>query len=151
MTVPPSTPGHDDQLAFAMRLHGAVLHLMRRIRREDLHFGLSASRMSALSCVAFGTPRTLGELAGMEQVSAPTMTRLVSALERDGYVEKTPDAHDGRVLWIEATERGRRVIEGGRERRSAFLAEHLSGLSEHDRNALRRAIEIMERIYEESR
>lgn len=134
-----------------MRLHGAVLHLMRRIRREDLHFGLSASRMSALSCVAFGTPRTLGDLAAMEQVSRPTMTRLVAALERDGYVEKRADRRDGRLTWIEATARGRRVIEEGRRRRSTFLAGHLAGLNERDRTALGRVIAIMERIYEKSR
>ena len=134
-----------------MRLHGAVLHVMRRIRREDLHFGISASRMSALSCVAFGTPRTLGQLAAMEQVSKPTMTRLVTGLELDDYVEKKTDARDARVTWITATERGRRVIEEGRTRRSAFLARHIRGLSARDRAALLRAIEIMERIYERSR
>ena len=150
MPPPPSTPEDTPELAFAMRLHGAVLHLMRRIRREDLHFGLSASRMSALSCVAFGTPRTVGELADMEQVSRPTMTRLVAALERDGYVEKRPDAGDGRLIWIEATPRGRHLIEDGRRRRSAFLAGHLAGLDERDRKALGRAIGIMERIYKES-
>ena len=151
MPQPSSTPEDADSLAFAMRLHGAVLHLMRRIRREDLHFGLTASRMSALSCVAFGTARTLGELAAMEQVSRPTMTRLVAALERDGYVEKQPDASDGRVIRVAATARGRAIIEQGRQRRSAFLAGHLAQLTERDRTALRRAIEVMERIYEESR
>lgn len=151
MPASSSTPEDAPEFGFAMRLHGAVLHLMRRIRREDLHFGLSASRMSALSCVAFGTPRTLGELAAMEQVSRPTMTRLVAALERDGYVEKQADPDDGRLVWIEATARGRRVIEEGRRRRSAFLARHLAGLNERDRTALGRAIEVMEHIYEESR
>lgn len=138
-----------DDLAF--QLHSAVLHLMRRIRHEDDALGLSAPRLSALSTVAFGEARTLGEMARVEQVTPPTMTRMVASLERDGLVRRNTDASDKRVTWVEATAKGRRLIEDGRRARVAFLARHLGRLSEPDRTTLMRAAELMHSIYYESR
>jgi DNA-binding MarR family transcriptional regulator len=125
--------------------------MMRRVRREDEAAGLSAPRMSALSCVAFGTPRTLGELAAMEQVAPPTMTRLVAALEGGGYVVRRTDKRDRRIAWIHATAKGRRTIEAGRARRVAFLADQLRSLGLDDHAALERAAAILHEIYERSR
>ncbi len=143
-----TSPDIDD---LAIRLHSAALHLMRRIRREDDATGVSAPQLSALSCVAFGTPRTLGELAHMEQVSPPTMTRIVAALEQQKLVTRTSPAADKRVSSIIATPKGRRMIEQGRDRRAAFLARHLAALPAADRRALSRAADLMLKIYEESR
>jgi DNA-binding MarR family transcriptional regulator len=137
--------GEVEELAF--QLHSAVLHLMRRIRHEDDVLGLSAPRLSALSTVAFGESRTLGEMARMEQVTPPTMTRMVAALERDGLVLRTTDRADKRVVRVAATAKGRRLIEQGRSARVAFLAQHVSGLSSADRSALRRAADLMHGIY----
>ncbi len=143
-----TSPDVDD---LAIRLHSAALHLMRRIRREDDATGVSAPQLSALSCVAFGTPHTLGELAHMEQVSPPTMTRIVAALEQQKLVTRTSPAADRRVSSIIATPKGRRMIEQGRDRRAAFLARHLAALPAADRRALSRAADLMLKIYEESR
>ncbi|MEX2247353.1 MAG: MarR family transcriptional regulator [Dehalococcoidia bacterium] len=153
MATRPSSPsGREPDLdQLAALVHSAALHLMRRIRREDEAFGLSAPRMSALSCVVFGGPRTLGELAAVEQVSPPTMTRLVAALERDGFVARKPDTADGRVVWIRPTPKGRRVMEAGRSRRTAFLARKIARLTATERSELARGAAIMMRMYEDAR
>jgi DNA-binding MarR family transcriptional regulator len=135
----------------AFRLHSAALHLMRRIRREDEVSGLSGPRMSALSTVVFGGPRTIGEMARMEQVSAPTMTRLVAGLERDGFVRRAPSPADARAVVVEATPKGRRVLEEGRSRRVEFLASRLRALPARDRAALSRAADLMHEMYEDAR
>jgi DNA-binding MarR family transcriptional regulator len=124
---------------------------MRRIRHEDDALGLSAPRLSALSTVAFGEARTLGEMARMEQVTPPTMTRMVASLERDGLVKRQTDASDKRVIWVEATAKGRRLIEQGRMARVAFLEQHVADLPAEDRRALARASELMHQIYFEAR
>jgi DNA-binding MarR family transcriptional regulator len=144
-----SSPSADKELAF--QLHSAVLHLMRRIRHEDDSLGLSAPRLSALSTVAFGAARTLGEMARMEQVTPPTMTRMVASLERDGLVRRKPDGKDKRVIWVEATPKGRRLIEAGRRARVEFLDRHLDALTAEDRAVLARASELMHSIYLETR
>ena len=124
---------------------------MRRIRREDEPTGLSAPRLSALSCVAFGGPRTLSELAAMEQVSGPTMTNLVAGLKRAGLVRRETSASDRRVVLVHITAKGRQIMERDRARRAAFLVEKLRALGPGDQDTLDRAADLMLRIYNESR
>lgn len=130
------------------RLHSAAIHLLRRVRREDRASGLSAARLSALSVLVFGGPRTIGELAEAEQVRPPTMTRLVAGLEEDGYVARVSDPSDARVVRVEPTDAGRRVLEDGRLRRVRRMTELLGGLSEADLERLGEAVELIEAALE---
>ena len=90
----------------ADRLHSAAIHLLRRVRRVDEETGLTAARLSALSVLVFGGQVTLSELAAAEQVSAPTMSKLVRGLERDGLVEREANERDGRSVVLRATDEG---------------------------------------------
>src|SRR4051812_49977548 len=83
--------------ALADRLHSAAIHLLRHLRKEDDASGLSAPRLSALSVVVFGGPLSLGALARAEQVRPPTMTRIVTGLQRDGLVTRKGDLRDRRL------------------------------------------------------
>src|SRR3954470_13127766 len=94
----------------ADRLHSASIHVLRRVSREDPASGLSAARLSALSVLVFGGPRTLGELAAAEHVRPATMTRIVQALEADALVRREADPDDGRVSRLRATAKGERVM-----------------------------------------
>jgi DNA-binding MarR family transcriptional regulator len=135
----------------ADRLHSAAIHLLRRLRREDAQAGLSGPRASALSVVVFAGPLTLGELAAAEQVRPPTMTRLVRALEARGLVTREPDEHDGRVVRLRATARGRRVMAEGRARRVRALARELEQLEVEELATLRGGAEVIERVAERLR
>jgi DNA-binding MarR family transcriptional regulator len=128
----------------ADRFHSAAIHALRHVRREDPATGVPAARLSALSVLVFGGPRTLGELAAAEQVRPPTMTRIVQALERDGLVRRDDDPNDRRVARIRATAKGRRVMLRGRERRIANLAELLARLSQQEIAQVRKAAELVE-------
>lgn len=144
-TRPPAqTP--ESPAALADRVHSAAVHLLRRLRRQDAATGLSASRLSALSVVVFAGPVTAGQLAAAEQVSAPTMTRLLDGLTRDGYVRRERDPRDGRVSWVRPTKRGERVLMEGRRRRVEALVTELAGLSRAEREHLARAAAILERV-----
>lgn len=135
-----------DRSELADRLHSAAIHMLRRLRKQDAASGLSAARMSALSVLVFGGPVTIGQLASAEQVSAPTMTRLVEGLERDGLVKRQRDARDARVSWVHATASGKRILHEGRRRRVAELAREVNALSNADADALARATGIIERM-----
>ena len=91
----------------------AAIHLLRRIRKVDEASGLSAARLSALSVLVSGGATTIGGLARAEQVSAPTMSRLVSGLERDGFVVRETDEGDARAVRVRATAKGTRVLQEG--------------------------------------
>jgi DNA-binding MarR family transcriptional regulator len=97
-------------LEAADRFHSAAIHALRHVRREDPTTGIGPARLSALSVLVFGGPRTLGELAAAEQVRPPTMTRIVQGLEDDGLAVRRRDPGDGRVHRLYATPKGRRVM-----------------------------------------
>jgi DNA-binding MarR family transcriptional regulator len=127
----------------ADRLHAAAIHLLRRVRRVDLAMGLTPARLSVLSVLVFSGPKTLGELAGIEQVSAPTMTRLVASLEREQLLRRAPDPHDRRVVRVTATPRAGRLMDRGRQARVRDLAHALDTLSADELSVLGRAAEIL--------
>ena len=130
----------------ADRLHSATIHLLRRLRRTDEATGLSPARLSALSVLVFAGPRTLGELASIEQVRPPTMTHLVRGLGQQGLVRRESDDDDKRVARISATRKGRRVLERGRQLRLRGLTERILTLDAPDVAALEAAIPIIERL-----
>ena len=117
---------------------------MRRVRRQDDESGVTAPHLSALSVLVFGGARTLGELAAAEQVTPPSMTRIVRNLEADGLVERETDPADRRVARVRVTEKGRRILLDARGRRIADLAERLASLDDADLRTLERAAEIIE-------
>ena len=130
----------------ADRLHAAAIHLLRRLRVEDEALGISAPRLSALSVLVFVGPLRIGELAEAEQVEPPTMTRLVDAMARDGYVERIPDPEDRRAVIVRATAKGSRALQRGRAQRVAALASGLRTLSPAELRTLARGVELLERV-----
>jgi DNA-binding MarR family transcriptional regulator len=133
-----------DLSSAADRFHSAAIHTLRHVAREDAASGLSAARLSALSVLVFGGPKTLGELAATEQVRPPTMTKIVQGLEQERLARRAPDASDGRVVRVYATAKGKRVLQRARERRIARLAERLSSLEPDEIALVRDAAELVD-------
>jgi DNA-binding MarR family transcriptional regulator len=136
------TKGKDAE-ALADQLHSAAIHLLRQLRKEDDASGLSAPRLSALSVVVFGGPLTLGELARAEQVKPPTMTRIVTGLEKDGLVRRKGDTRDRRLTHIEATSKGQKVLAAGRARRVEKLATAVGRLDSKELAELRQGLQLV--------
>jgi DNA-binding MarR family transcriptional regulator len=135
-----------DRVDVANRLHSAAIHLLRRARRVDAESHLPAPQLSALSVIVYGGPLTLGALADAEQVRPPTMTKLVAAMEQAGLVSREIDAADRRVVRISATTKGRRILEEGRDRRIAVIAESLAALPDADLADIAAALDAIERV-----
>ena len=136
------TRGRDAE-ALAEQLHSSAIHLLRQLRKEDDASGLSAPRLSALSVVVFGGPLTLGDLARAEQVKPPTMSRIVTGLEKDGLVQRKGDARDKRLTHVAATPKGNRVLAAGRARRIATLARAVGRLNRRELAELRRGVQLV--------
>lgn len=108
--------------------------------------GISPARASALSVLVFGGARSLKELAKTEQVTAATMSKLVTALEQEGLARRYPDVTDARAVRIEATPKARRILERGRARRLDLLEQLLSHAADHEVEAVSLAAEAVERV-----
>jgi DNA-binding MarR family transcriptional regulator len=126
----------------AERLNSASISLLRHVRKEDEASSVTAARLSALAVIVSSGPLALGELAAAEGIKAPTMTRIVYALEDAGLVVKR---WEGRRVRLSATARGRRVLERERRRRTESLAARLEALDSNEVKRLGEAAELIER------
>jgi len=133
----------------ADRLHSAAIHLLRRVRKQDVKTGEGPARLSALSVLVFGGPKTLKELAAAEQVKPPTMSRIVAGLKRSHLVQIAADPEDARRMRITAIPKGARLLQKGRELRIADLTSQLERLSADELSQLADAVEILQRLLKE--
>ncbi|MFE3000811.1 MarR family winged helix-turn-helix transcriptional regulator [Nocardia sp. NPDC059246] len=116
-------------LAEAADLYLALGKLIRLLRRGD--FGsLGPGSAAALATLVRTGPMRLGDLAAAERVTAPTMSRIVSALEKCGYLERTVDPVDGRAQKLSATEPAHALVNGlasARIQRFAAALDQIDG------------------------
>ena len=141
----PVTVATEAELASRLRL--AVMRLGRRLRGQA-EGDLTPSQASALSSVERLGPLTLGELSAAEGVRPPTLTKIVAALEEKGLVARHTDPADRRVSRVEATAAGSQLLTRSRSRLDAYLARRLASLESDDREALVRAVAVIEGLLE---
>ena len=132
----------------AGRLRIAINRLQRRLRQESLG-GLSPAQASALGSVHRHGDPTLGELAALEQVQPPTITRIVAGLTEAGMVTRVADTNDRRSARIRTTPAGERALENIRTRKNAFLRRRLDELSAEEQRHAGELVALLEHLLEE--
>jgi DNA-binding MarR family transcriptional regulator len=149
--VAPAVPSpHSLDAATASRLRLVVARLARLLRQQTLEGDVSVSMLSALASVERLGLASLGELAAVERVQPPSMTRIVARLEEHGMVAREADAADRRVARLRVTPAGAKFLARNRKRRDAYLAERLRSLSPAEVGAVEAALPILERLLEQS-
>ena len=135
----------DTGLASVLRV--SVMRLRRRLAHErHPDNDLSLGKMGVLAHLLRHGPESIGALAANEHVQPPSMTRAVTQLEQDGLVLRRPDESDGRVVVVEITDAGRETVLADRRRRDRWLARRLADLTPAEREILRAAAPILERL-----
>ena len=132
------------------RFHHLAIRMLRRLRRVDDAHGFSGPRASALSVLVFRGPQSLGELAAAEGVKAPTMSRLVKAMQSEGLVRTEVTSHDQRQIRIAASERGRRLMLKGRALRLAAVAKLFENATPAEAKALETVVKLLARGLDEA-
>jgi DNA-binding MarR family transcriptional regulator len=137
----------------AAQLRLGIVRTARRLRQEAAAeaSGLTPTSTAALATIERHGPLTPSELAGLEQVQRPTVTRTLGCLEREGLVERTPDPSDGRSTLISVNAAGRERLRRLRGRKNAYLARRMRDMPAEDVRTLERAAEILEGILEGER
>jgi DNA-binding MarR family transcriptional regulator len=139
------SPSAVTDLASEIRL--ACMRISRRVRFESTH-EVPPHQFSVLARLA-EAPRTPGELAEIERVSAPSMTRTVGALVERGLVARTADPSDGRQVILSLTPEARRLLKEIRRRRDQWMTVRVKGLSAEDQEVLQKAAAILSRVASE--
>lgn len=130
----------------APQLRDAITRLNRRVRQARPVGDLTVTQLSALTSLKLAGALTPRELADIERVQPPTMTKIVAKLEDRGLVQRTPHPTDRRQVILAATEGGRAVLDQFERARNSWLAERLGALTEEERDTLQRAAEILQQI-----
>jgi DNA-binding MarR family transcriptional regulator len=133
--------------AVAGELRLACMRISRRVRFESAH-EVPPHQFSVLVRLE-EAPRTPGELADIERVSPPSMTRTVAALVERGLVARTADPSDGRQVILSLTPEAKRLLKEIRRRRDQWMTVRMKGLSPDEQEVLRRAAPILSRLASE--
>ena len=139
---------HENRQAVATQLHRASLRLLRRLRLADRELEISTARLSTLSVLVFIGPKTVGELASIEQVSQPIMTSLVQGLISQGLARVEPDPNDRRVRQVRPTSRGKKLLQRGQQKRVETLMAMMKSLSDRNLATTAKAASVLEGFLE---
>jgi DNA-binding MarR family transcriptional regulator len=137
-----------DPVAVANSLRPILHKLGRHLRRETHSLGVTGSQISLLAEIRRSPGIGVRELAALERMSSPGMSKYVARLERAGFLRRTETA-DRRRVGLELTEEGQRVLRSVRSRRTAWLASRLRGLDPDDLAAVEAAVEPLSLLLEE--
>lgn len=139
------TPERVARLAHDLRI--ACMRISRRVRFETTST-IAPHQLSVLARLAESS-HSSGELAAIERVSAPSMSRTVGAMVELGLVQRDPDSADGRVVRLSLTDAGRQELDVHRARRDAWMTQRLDGLTGDERKLLTRASELLRRVVDQ--
>lgn len=132
------------ELASSLRL--SLLRAARRIRSQRVNTSATLSQLSALATVSKCGPLSAGEIAAIERVQPPSMTKILAALEASGWVERASHPDDRRQSIISITAAGRQMMAEETRARDAWLAERLVDLPAEDIQKLREAVDVLDRL-----
>jgi DNA-binding MarR family transcriptional regulator len=136
----------DQGLSLANELRPVLLRLARELRKETAQFGVTARQVTLLALVEHSPGLTLRALADAEAISAPALSGQIDRLEEAGLLVRIRSEVDRRRVGLELTPEGTRLLRFVRERRTAWLAERLSGLEGDQLHAIETAIEPLRRL-----
>ena len=132
------------ELASALRL--AVLRAARRLRSQRVNTAVTLSQLSALATVGKCGPMSAGELAGIERVQPPSMTKILASLEAAGLVERSPHPDDRRQSIISISAAGRDLLDAETRARDSWLATRLVEFSPDELRILSEAVTVLDRL-----
>lgn len=145
--MPNATSIAPDRATLASSIRLACMRISRRVRFESS--SIVAPHQFSVLCRLSDQPRTPRELADIEKVSAPTMTRTVAGLVEAGWVSRADDPSDGRQVILSLTADGQRLVQETRRAREGWVAQRVAGLTDDEIDVLRKAAVLLERIANE--
>ena len=122
-----------------------------RVLRQEAGAGLTPSQLSALAVIANHGPLTLGALADHERVAPPSITKVVTKLEAQSLVVRTPDPADRRIAWVAVSPEGASLLAESRRRKTAWLTARIRELSPDQQRRLAGALDVLDDLTAQGR
>lgn len=138
-----------DTTAIANRLRPVLLKLNRELRREIHSLGVTGGQVALLVQIKYSPGIGIRELARLERMSVPGMSKFISRLEEAGLVARAPVEGDQRRVGLSLTPAGHKVLRSVKSRRTAWLSARLGQLDPDSLDAIDAAIEPLAQLLEE--
>jgi DNA-binding MarR family transcriptional regulator len=133
----------------ASHLRPALLRLTRVVRNQRVDMSVTLTQLSAMGTLFKHGPMSAGELAALERVQPPSMTKVLANLEERGLVRRDVHPSDRRQAVIAITPAGEALLDSERRSRDAWLTKRLGTLSAEERALIQRVIPILEKLAEQ--
>jgi DNA-binding MarR family transcriptional regulator len=130
-----------DTTEIANRLRPVLLKLNRELRHEIHSLGVTGGQVSLLVQIKYHPGIGMRELAALERISVPGMSKFVARLEEAGLVQRAPVEGDQRRVGLTLTAAGQKVLRSVQSKRTAWLSARLRQLGADDLEAIDAAIE----------
>ena len=111
--------------------------------------GISPPKYFVLHVLAREAGISQGEIGRLYGVDPSRITRLAKQLEGEGWIERTRNPEDNRVVRMSLTSEGRRAFEMASERGEVFKDRVRSALSEEEHMELRRLLDKLTEAMED--
>ena len=138
-----------DPTVLANRLRPVLLQLNRQLRREIHSLGVTGGQVSLLVQIKQRPGIGIRELAALERMSVPGMSKFISRLEEADLVQRAPVAGDQRRVGLTLTPAGQKVLRSVKSRRTAWLSARLRELDPEELEAIDAAIEPLTHLLAE--
>jgi DNA-binding MarR family transcriptional regulator len=138
-----------DPTVLANRLRPVLLHLNRQLRREVHSLGVTGGQVSLLVQIKYRPGIGIRELAALERMSVPGMSKFISRLEEAGLVQRASVEGDQRRVGLTLTPAGHKVLRSVKSKRTAWLAARLRDLGPEELDAIDAAIEPLAHLLAE--
>jgi DNA-binding MarR family transcriptional regulator len=138
-----------DPTLLANRLRPVLLQLNRQLRREIHSLGVTGGQVSLLVQIKYRPGIGIRELAALERMSVPGMSKFISRLEEAGLVQRAPVAGDQRRVGLTLTPAGQKVLRSVKSKRTAWLSARLRQLGPEELDAIDAAIEPLAHLLAE--
>ena len=138
-----------DPTVLANRLRPVLLQLNRQLRREIHSLGVTGGQVSLLVQIKYRPGIGIRELAALERMSVPGMSKFISRLEESGLVQRAPVEGDQRRVGLTLTGQGQKVLRSVKSKRTAWLAARLRELRPDELETIDAAIEPLAHLLAE--
>ncbi|MDJ0762168.1 MAG: MarR family transcriptional regulator [Myxococcota bacterium] len=104
--------------------------------QEDISYG----QYKVISVIHSHGPISVGKLGRQVGTAQSTTSEMVARLAKAGIITKVKGPYDGRIIMLELTDQGRRLIRKHRKRVRETYQSLLSNLTEHEKASLKEYI-----------
>src|ERR671935_603629 len=138
-----------DTTAVANRLRPVLLKLNRELRREIHSLGVTGTQVGLLVQIKYRPGIGMRELAALERMSVPGMSKFIARLEEAKLVQRAAVEGDQRRVGLSLTAAGHKVLRSVKSKRTAWLSARLRQLGPHELEAIDAAIEPLAHLLEQ--